>query len=151
MAVVKTKTVLANVKLQIPAGKATPTPPVGPALGSKGVNSMEFCKAFNAKTADLPGLKPNSIVRVQITIYTDKTFTFVVKTPPVSLLIKDVISLKSGSKEPGRVTAGSISREQLETIAKIKMPDITAADLEAAIRTIAGSARSMGLSTTGVV
>jgi len=141
----KTKT--AVVRLQIPAGAATPQPPVGPALGSRGVNSMEFCKAFNAKTDNIPGVEKGTKVSVVIDIYSDKSFTFIVKTPPTSILIKKAINLKQGSKEPGRVVAGNITRKQLEDIARIKMPDITAADLEAAVRTIAGSARSMGLST----
>jgi large subunit ribosomal protein L11 len=144
----KTKT--AVVRLQIPAGAATPQPPVGPALGSRGVNSMEFCKAFNAKTDNIPGVEKGTKVTVIIDIYSDKSFTFVVKTPPTTILIKKAINLKQGSKEPGRVVAGNVTRKQLEDIARIKMPDITASDLDAAIRTIAGSARSMGLTTEEV-
>jgi large subunit ribosomal protein L11 len=144
----KTKT--AVVRLQIPAGAATPQPPVGPALGSRGVNSMEFCKAFNAKTDNSPGVEKGTKVTVIIDIYSDKSFTFVVKTPPTTILIKKAINLKQGSKEPGRVVAGNVTRKQLEDIARIKMPDITASDLDAAIRTIAGSARSMGLTTEEV-
>ena len=129
------------LKLQIKGGQANPAPPVGPALGQRGVNIMEFCKSFNVKTKSLIG-QP---VPVVITIYKDKKFDFIIKTPPASFLIKEAIKLKSGSKEPGRVVAGSISKAQLKKIAEIKMKDLNAFDIEQAIKIIAGSARSMGI------
>ena len=129
------------LKLQIKGGQANPAPPVGPALGQRGVNIMEFCKAFNDKTKDFMG-QP---VPVVITIYKDKKFDFIIKTPPASFLIKEAIKLKSGSKEPGRVVAGSITKAQLKKIAEIKMKDLNAFDIEQAIKIIAGSARSMGV------
>ena len=129
------------IKLQIPAGQANPSPPVGPALGQKGVNIMEFCKAFNDKTKSMAG-KP---VPVEITVYKDKKFDFKIKSPPASFYIKEAVKLKGGSKEPGRNIVASISKKQLETIAKEKMNDLNAHDIEEAIKIIAGSARSMGI------
>ncbi|TVM07385.1 MAG: 50S ribosomal protein L11 [Halomonas sp.] len=141
------KKVQAYVKLQVAAGKANPSPPVGPALGQHGVNIMEFCKAFNAETQDIePGL-PTPVV---ITVYSDRSFTFVTKTPPAAVLLKKAAGIKSGSGEPNKKKVGTVSREQLEEIAKTKEPDMTAADLDAAVRTIAGSARSMGLNVEGL-
>jgi len=142
------KKVQAYIKLQVKAGQANPSPPVGPALGQHGVNIMEFCKAFNAATQSLePGLP----IPVVITVYSDRSFTFITKTPPASILLKKAAGIKSGSKVPNRDKVGKVSRAQLEEIAKVKMPDLTAADLDAAVRTIAGSARSMGIETEGVV
>jgi large subunit ribosomal protein L11 len=136
------KKVVGFIKLQVPAGKANPSPPIGPALGQRGLNIMEFCKAFNAATQKMePGLP----VPCVITAYQDKSFTFVMKTPPASILIKKAAKIESGSKTPHTDKVGKITRKQAEEIAKLKMPDLTAADLEAAIRTIAGSARSMGV------
>ena len=139
------KKVMALVKLHCPAGKATPAPPVGPALGQHGVNIMEFCKAFNAKTQGQDGM----IIPAVITIYQDRSFTFITKTPPASVLLKKYAKIDKGSGEPNRVKVGKVSRAQLEEIAKIKDPDLTAADMDAAVRTIAGSARSMGLEVEG--
>ena len=135
------KKVMAVVKLQCPAGQANPAPPVGPALGQHGVNIGEFVQKFNAATADKPGLT----VPVEITVYADRSFTFVTKTPPASFLIKKAAKLKSGSKEPGKVSAGTIKRSQLAEIAETKMADLNANDIEMATRIIEGSARSMGL------
>ena len=136
------KKVTGYIKLQVAAGQANPSPPVGPALGQHGVNIMEFCKAFNAATQSTePGLP----LPVVITVYNDRSFTFVTKTPPASILIKKALGLKSGSARPNTEKVGKITREQLEEIAKAKEPDLTAADLDAAVRTIAGSARSMGI------
>jgi large subunit ribosomal protein L11 len=136
------KKVVGFIKLQVPAGKANPSPPIGPALGQRGLNIMEFCKAFNAATQKLePGLP----VPCVITAYADKSFTFVMKTTPASILIKKAAKIESGSKTPHSDKVGRITRKQAEDIARIKMPDLTAADLEAAVRTIAGSARSMGV------
>ncbi len=136
------KKVVGFIKLQVPAGKANPSPPIGPALGQRGLNIMEFCKAFNAATQKLePGLP----VPCVITAYQDKSFTFVMKTTPASILIKKAAKIDSGSPRPHSDKVGKITRQQAEEIAKIKMPDLTAADLEAAVRTIAGSARSMGV------
>jgi large subunit ribosomal protein L11 len=136
------KKVVGFIKLQVPAGKANPSPPIGPALGQRGLNIMEFCKAFNAATQKMePGLP----VPCVITAYQDKSFTFVMKTPPASILIKKAAKIESGSKTPHSDKVGKITRKQAEEIAKLKMPDLTAADLEAAVRTIAGSARSMGV------
>ena len=129
------------LKLQIPAGKANPSPPVGPALGQRGLNIMEFCKAFNDKTKSMAG-KP---VPVEITVYKDKKFDFKIKSPPASFYIKEAVKLKGGSKEPGRNIVASISKKQLESIAKEKMNDLNAHDIEEAIKIIAGSARSMGI------
>lgn len=141
------KTIDAYVKLQIVPGAANPSPPIGPALGQRGVNIMEFCKAFNAQTQNLD---KSMKVPVVITVYNDRSFTFVIKTPPASDLIKKALGLKSASKLPGTEKAGTLTRAQLEEIAKVKMPDLTASDLEAAIRSIAGSARSMGIDSEGV-
>jgi large subunit ribosomal protein L11 len=136
------KKVVALIKLQVPAGKANPSPPIGPALGQRGLNIMEFCKAFNAQTQKLePGLP----IPVVITAYADKSFTFVMKTPPASILIKKAAKIDKGSPRPNTDKVGRITRAQAEEIAKTKMPDLTAADLEAAVKTIAGSARSMGI------
>jgi len=142
------KKVEALIKLQVKAGQANPSPPVGPALGQHGVNIMEFCKTFNAKTQSLePGL-PTPVV---ITVYSDRSFTFITKTPPASILIKKAAGVPKGSAVPNRDKVGKVSREQLEEIAKTKEPDLTAADMDAAVRTLAGSARSMGIETEGVV
>jgi large subunit ribosomal protein L11 len=141
------KKIEAYVKLQVPAGAANPSPPVGPALGQHGLNIMDFCKAFNAQTQNL---EPNMPVPVIITVYNDKSFTFIMKTPPASILLKKAAGLKSGSAVPNRDKVGKVTRAQLEEIATTKMPDLTAADMDAAVRTIAGSARSMGIETEGV-
>jgi large subunit ribosomal protein L11 len=142
------KKIQAYIKLQVPAGKANPSPPVGPALGQHGLNIMEFCKAFNAKTQELePGLP----IPVVITVYSDRSFTFVTKTPPASVLLRKAAGLPKGSGTPGRGGAvGKVTRAQLEEIARTKEPDLSAADLDAAVRTIAGSARSMGLEVEGL-
>lgn len=141
------KKLMAEVKLQCPAGRANPSPPVGPALGQHGVNIMEFCKAFNAQTQTLePGLP----IPVVISVYSDKSFTFVMKTPPASVLLKKAVGIKSGSGKPNSVKVGNVTRAQLEEIAKMKEPDLNAGDLDAAVRIIAGTARSMGLTTEGV-
>ena len=141
------KKILAFIKLQVPAGKANPSPPIGPALGQRGLNIMEFCKAFNAQTQKLePGLP----IPVVITAYVDKSFTFVMKTPPAAVLIRKAIGIEKGSGTPNTAKVGRISRQQLEEIARMKQPDLTAADLDAAVRTIAGSARSMGVDVEGV-
>lgn len=141
------KKVTAYIKLQVAAGQANPSPPVGPALGQHGVNIMEFCKAFNAATQKIEQGLPTPVV---ITVYSDRSFTFVTKTPPAAILIKKALGLKSGSATPNTNKVGKISRSQLEEIAKMKEPDLTAADLDAAVRTIAGSARSMGIDVEGV-
>lgn len=141
------KKVQAYIKLQVAAGKANPSPPVGPALGQHGVNIMEFCKAFNAQTQDVEAGLPIPVV---ITVYSDRSFTFVTKTPPAAVLLKKTLGLKSGSAEPNKNKVGKISREQLEEIAKMKEPDLTAADMDSAVRTIAGTARSMGIDSEGV-
>ncbi len=130
------------IKLQVPAGSATPSPPIGPALGQRGVNIMECCKAFNAATQDLEKAMPIPTI---ITVYADRSFTFVTKTPPATFLIKKAINLKSGSKEPGKVSAGTIKRSQVAEIAQVKMADLNANDIEAATKIIEGSARAMGL------
>lgn len=141
------KKVQAYVKLQVAAGKANPSPPVGPALGQHGVNIMEFCKAFNAYTQNLePGL-PTPVV---ITVYADRSFTFVTKTPPASVLLRKALGIEKGSATPNAAKVGKVTRAQIEEIARTKTPDLTAADLEAAVRTIAGTARSMGIETEGV-
>jgi large subunit ribosomal protein L11 len=141
------KKIQAYVKLQVKAGQANPSPPVGPALGQQGVNIMEFCKAFNAQTQSIePGLP----IPVVITVYADRSFTFITKTPPASILLKKAAGIKSGSAGPNKDKVGKVSRAQLEEIASTKMPDLTAADMDAAVRTIAGTARSMGLETEGV-
>jgi len=136
------KKVQGYVKLQVPAGQANPSPPIGPALGQQGVNIMEFCKQFNAQTQQLEKGLPIPVV---ITVYADRSFTFIMKTPPASVLIRKSIGIEKGSGAPNTSKVGRISRKQLEEIAKTKQPDLTAADLEAAVRTIAGSARSMGV------
>ena len=135
------KDILAQVKLQIPAGQANPAPPVGPALGQHGVNIMEFCKAFNEKTADQQGM----IIPVILTVYKDRTFSFITKTPPAAVLIKKAINLEKGSGEPNREKVGEITRKQLEEIAKIKLQDLNARDLDAAVKIIAGTAKNMGI------
>ncbi len=141
------KKIVGFIKLQIPAGKANPSPPVGPALGQRGLNIMEFCKAFNAQTQSFePGLK----LPVVITAFADKSFTFVLKSPPATVLIKKAIKLDKGSSRPNADKVGKITRAQLEEIAKIKTKDLTAADLDAAVKTIAGTARSMGVTVEGV-
>jgi large subunit ribosomal protein L11 len=141
------KKIIGYIKLQVPAGKANPSPPIGPALGQRGLNIMEFCKAFNAATQKLePGLP----IPVVITAFADKSFTFITKTPPASILIKKAAKIEKGSSKPHSDKVGKITRAQAEEIAKTKMPDLTAADLEAAVRTVAGSARSMGITVEGV-
>jgi len=135
------------IKLQIPAGKANPSPPVGPALGQRGLNIMDFCKAFNAETQSVePGLP----IPVVITAFSDKSFTFIMKTPPASILLKKAAKLQKGSAVPHTDKVGKITRAQAEEIAKTKMPDLTASDMDAAVRTVAGSARSMGIEVEGV-
>ena len=141
------KKVSAYIKLQVPAGQANPSPPVGPALGQHGVNIMEFCKAFNSKTQKLENGMPIPVV---ITVYADRSFSFITKTPPASVLLKKAAGIPKGSGEPNTLKVGTVSRAQLEEIAKAKEPDLTAADMDAAVRTIAGSARSMGLKVKGV-
>ncbi|MEQ1591077.1 MAG: 50S ribosomal protein L11 [Thiobacillaceae bacterium] len=141
------KKIVGYIKLQVPAGKANPSPPIGPALGQRGLNIMEFCKAFNAKTQQMePGLP----IPVVITAFADKSFTFVMKTPPATVLIKKAIKLDKGSPRPHTDKVGVITRAQLEEIAKMKEPDLTAANMDAAVRTIAGTARSMGVTVEGV-
>ena len=140
------KKVTGYVKLQIPAGQANPSPPVGPALGQQGVNIMEFCKQFNAQTQALEKGLPTPVV---ITVYSDRSFTFIMKTPPASVLIRKALGLEKGSARPNTAKVGKIKRKQLEDIARVKMPDLTAADLDAAVNTIAGSARSMGVDVEG--
>ena len=141
------KKVIGFIKLQVGAGKANPSPPIGPALGQRGLNIMEFCKAFNAKTQSMePGLP----IPVVITAFSDKSFTFVMKTPPASIILKKAAGIKSGSARPNADKVGKISRAQIEEIAKAKEPDLTGANLDAMVRTIAGSARSMGLEVEGV-
>ena len=135
------KKITGFIKLQIPGGKANPSPPIGPALGQKGVNIMEFCKAFNAKTQKNPGV----VLPTIITVYSDRTFTFITKTPPATYLLKDKLKMKSGSKRPGHEICGTLPKSIVEEIVKEKSPDLTAANLEAGLRTIEGSARSMGL------
>ena len=141
------KKVTAYIKLQVPAGQANPSPPVGPALGQHGVNIMEFCKAFNAETQ---GMEKGLPVPVVITVYGDRSFTFIKKTPPASVLLLKAVGIKSGSGRPNTEKVGTVTRAQLEEIATMKEPDLTAADMDAAVRTIAGTARSMGLNTEGV-
>lgn len=137
----------AFVKLQVPAGQANPSPPVGPALGQHGVNIMEFCKAFNAQTQ---GMEQGLPVPVVITVYTDRSFTFITKTPPASVLLRKAAGIPKGSPEPNKNKVAKISRAQVEEIARAKEPDLSAADLDAAVRTIAGSARSMGIEVEGL-
>jgi len=140
------KKVQGYIKLQIPAGQANPSPPVGPALGQQGVNIMEFCKQFNAATQSLEKGLPTPVV---ITVYSDRSFTFILKTPPASVLIAKALGIPKGSSTPNTAKVGRITRNQLEDIAKVKMPDLTAANLDAAVNTIAGSARSMGVDVEG--
>lgn len=141
------KKIQAYIKLQVKAGQANPSPPVGPALGQHGVNIMEFCKSFNAQTQSIePGLP----IPVVITVYSDRSFTFIQKTPPAAVLLLKAAGLKSGSGVPNKNKVGKVTRAQLEEIATVKMPDLTAADMDAAVRTIAGSARSMGLEVEGL-
>jgi large subunit ribosomal protein L11 len=140
------KKVVGFVKLQVPAGKANPSPPIGPALGQRGLNIMEFCKAFNAQTQ---GVEPGLPLPVVITAYADKSFTFIIKTPPTSVLIRKAAKVEKGSAKPNSDKVGRLTRAQVEQIAKQKQPDLTAADLEAAMRTVAGSARSMGVEVEG--
>jgi large subunit ribosomal protein L11 len=142
------KKVSAYIKLQVPAGQANPSPPVGPALGQHGVNIMEFCKAFNAKTQNMENGMPIPVV---ITVYADRSFSFITKTPPASVLLRKAAGIPKGSGEPNTNKVGTVNRAQLEEIAKTKDPDLTAADMDAAVRTIAGSARSMGIDVKGVV
>ena len=141
------KKISAYIKLQVPAGQANPSPPVGPALGQHGVNIMEFCKAFNAKTQETEAGLPLPVV---ITVYADRSFTFITKTPPAAVLLRKAAGIAKGSGEPNTNKVGKVTRAQLEEIAKAKEPDLTAADMDAAVRTIAGSARSMGLDVEGV-
>ncbi|MBP6242602.1 MAG: 50S ribosomal protein L11 [Chromatiaceae bacterium] len=141
------KKITAYIKLQVKAGEANPSPPVGPALGQRGVNIMEFCKAFNAKTQNLEKGMPTPVV---ITVYADRSFTFITKTPPATVLLKKAAGVTKGSKIPHTNKIGTVTRAQLEEIASVKMPDLTAADMDAAVRTIAGSARAMGLNVEGV-
>lgn len=141
------KKIVGYVKLQVPAGKANPSPPIGPALGQRGLNIMEFCKAFNAQTQ---GMEPGLPIPVVITAFADKSFTFVMKTPPATVLIKKAAQVQKGSPKPHTDKVGKITRKQAEDIAKLKMPDLTASDLDAAVRTVAGSARSMGITVDGL-
>jgi large subunit ribosomal protein L11 len=141
------KKIVGLIKLQVPAGKANPSPPIGPALGQRGLNIMEFCKAFNAQTQKM---EPGLMLPVVITAYADKSFTFILKSPPASVLIKKALKLDKGSKTPHTDKVGRLTRAQAEEIAKTKTPDLTAADLDAAVRTIAGSARSMGVEVEGI-
>ncbi len=141
------KKIIGYIKLQVPAGKANPSPPIGPALGQRGLNIMEFCKAFNAQTQ---GMEVGLPVPVVITAYADKSFTFIMKTPPATVLIKKAAGVSKGSPKPHSDKVGTLSRAQAEAIATTKMPDLTASDLDAAVRTVAGSARSMGITVEGV-
>jgi large subunit ribosomal protein L11 len=139
------KKVIGQIKLQIPGGKATPAPPVGPALGQAGVNIMDFCKAFNAKTAKDDGL----IIPVVVTVYSDRSYTFVTKTPPVAVLLKKAAGIAKGSGEPNKTKVGKVTMKQVEEIAKQKLPDLNADDLQAAVRTVLGTARSLGVEVAG--
>ncbi len=141
------KKIVGLIKLQVPAGKANPSPPIGPALGQRGLNIMEFCKAFNAQTQKV---EPGLMLPVVITAYADKSFTFIMKSPPASVLIRKALKIDKGSKTPHTEKVGKLTRAQAEEIAKTKQPDLTAADMDAAVRTIAGSARSMGVEVEGV-
>jgi large subunit ribosomal protein L11 len=141
------KKITAYIKLQVKAGEANPSPPVGPALGQHGVNIMEFCKAFNARTQNQEKGLPTPVV---ITVYSDRSFTFITKTPPATVLLRKSLGLAKGSPTPNKTKVGTVTRAQLEEIATLNMPDLTAADMDAAVRTIAGSARSMGLNVEGV-
>ena len=140
------KKIAGQLKLQVPAGSATPSPPIGPALGQRGINIMEFCKAFNAQSQEM---EKGSPIPVVITYYQDKSFTFAMKTPPVSYFLKKAANIKSGSKEPGKARAGSITRDKVREIATAKMKDLNANDVDAAMRMVEGSARSMGLEVVG--
>ena len=142
------KKIVGFIKLQVPAGKANPSPPIGPALGQRGLNIMEFCKAFNAQTSSM---EPGLVLPVVITAFADKSFTFVLKSPPASVLIKKILKLDKGSAKPHVEKVGKLTRAQAEDIAKIKIKDLTGADLDAAVRTVAGTARSMGITVEGVV
>jgi large subunit ribosomal protein L11 len=142
------KKIVGLIKLQVPAGKANPSPPIGPALGQRGLNIMEFCKAFNAQTSSM---EPGLVLPVVITAFADKSFTFVLKSPPASVLIKKILKLDKGSPKPHVDKVGKLTRAQAEEIAKIKIKDLTGADLDAAVRTVAGTARSMGITVEGVV
>jgi large subunit ribosomal protein L11 len=142
------KKVVGYIKLQVPAGKANPSPPIGPALGQRGLNIMEFCKAFNAQTQ---GMEPGLVLPVVITAYADKSFTFVMKSPPATVLIKKALKLDKGSARPHLDKVGKLTRAQVEEIAKTKIKDMTGADLDAVVRTVAGTARSMGITVEGVV
>ncbi len=139
------KKIIGQIKLQIPAGKANPAPPVGPALGQHGVNIMDFCKAFNAKTQSEGGM----VIPVVITVYADRSFTFITKTPPAAVLLLKAAGLEKGSKEPNKTKVGKVTRKQVEDIAKLKTPDLTASTLEAAVTNITGTARSMGITVEG--
>ena len=141
------KKIVGLIKLQVPAGKANPSPPIGPALGQRGLNIMEFCKQFNAQTQKL---EPGLMLPVVITAYADKSFTFIMKSPPASVLIRKALKIDKGSKTPHTDKVGKLTRAQAEEIAKTKRPDLTAADMDAAVRTIAGSARSMGVEVEGI-
>ena len=141
------KKIVGFIKLQVPAGKANPSPPIGPALGQRGLNIMEFCKAFNAQTQ---GMEPGLPIPVVITAFADKSFTFVMKTPPATILLKKAVGIQSGSARPHLDKVGTLTRAQAEEIAKTKEPDLTASDLDAAVRTIAGTARSMGINVEGI-
>ncbi len=141
------KKIVGLIKLQVPAGKANPSPPIGPALGQRGLNIMEFCKAFNAQTQKM---EPGLMLPVVITAYADKSFTFILKSPPASVLIRKALKLEKGSSKPHTDKVGKLTRAQAEEIAKMKQPDLTAADMDAAVRTIAGSARSMGVEVEGI-
>jgi len=142
---VATKEVMGQIKLQIPAGQATPSPPVGPALGQHGVNIMEFCKAFNAKTQGQEGM----IIPVVIEVYKDRSFSFITKSPPAAVLLKQAAGIAKGSSNPSKESVGTVTRQQVEEIAKVKMEDLNAGDIEAAVKIIAGSAHSMGLKVEG--
>ena len=140
------KKIVGYIKLQVPAGKANPSPPIGPALGQRGLNIMEFCKAFNAQTQNMQGL----VIPVIVTVFSDRSFTFITKSPPASILLLKAAGLEKGSAAPNKNKVGKVTRQQVEEIAKTKMPDLTAADMDAAVRTIAGSARSIGITVEGV-
>jgi large subunit ribosomal protein L11 len=142
---VATKEVMGQIKLQIPAGQATPSPPVGPALGQHGVNIMEFCKAFNAKTQGQEGM----VIPVVIEVYKDRSFSFITKSPPAAVLLKQAAGIAKGSSNPSKESVGAVTRQQVEEIAKVKMEDLNAGDIEAAVKIIAGSAHSMGLKVEG--